>query len=224
MKRTVLAFTLIEMLVVIAIIAILAAMLLPSLARAKAQAQRINCLSHLKEINHAMHLYKTDMERYPWRVPIAEGGSHTRKRAYRHFQALRAELDTPKILTCPADVRTNTFDFVSLRDTNVSYVVGVDNREDERPTMILSADYNISGGKKLQDCPIVGVVNVAVEFGVPQIPKVKWSNLLHGHVGNVTLGDGSAHPVTARELQDLFRYSGDDPGKGFNNHILSPTP
>ena len=224
MKRTVLAFTLIELLVVIAIIAILAAMLLPSLARAKAQAQRVNCLSHLKEINHGLHLYKTDNDRYPWRVPIAEGGSHTRKRAFRHFQAMAAELDTPKILTCPTDRRTNALTFSTLADTNVSYIVGVDNREDERPTMFLSADYNITGGLTLQDCPIVAVANVAVEFGLTQIPKMAWSDQLHRRIGNITLGDGSAHTVNSRDLRQVFRFSGDDPGKGFNNHILSPTP
>jgi len=54
------AFTLIEMLVVIAIIAILAALLLPVLSAAKASAKRTACLSNLRQINLGVRMYSDD--------------------------------------------------------------------------------------------------------------------------------------------------------------------
>lgn len=65
-KRKSGGFTLIELMIVIAIIAILAAILVPNFIRARAQGQLTACKSNCKNIGTALEMYSTDWNgKYP---------------------------------------------------------------------------------------------------------------------------------------------------------------
>src|ERR1700683_3601388 len=73
-------FTLVELLVVIGIIALLIAILLPALAKARKAAQAAACLSHLKSIGETWTIYldegKGQLPVYQWQT-IPSGMSAT---------------------------------------------------------------------------------------------------------------------------------------------------
>jgi prepilin-type N-terminal cleavage/methylation domain-containing protein/prepilin-type processing-associated H-X9-DG protein len=110
-------FTLIELLVVIAIIAVLAALLLPTLAAAKAKAWRMQCSSQLRQLGFGIQMFVTDNDdRFPpagYGTPSNTGQLAWDSWIHRYIGGVAPDADlitgetptalSPKIEKCPAD-------------------------------------------------------------------------------------------------------------------------
>jgi prepilin-type N-terminal cleavage/methylation domain-containing protein len=68
------AFTLVELLIVVAIIAILASLLLPALGRARHRARRLTCLNNLRQFAIADLAYQADFQKLPPMDASVPGG------------------------------------------------------------------------------------------------------------------------------------------------------
>jgi len=188
-------FTLVALLVIVAVVAILAAMLLPALASAKRKAQRINCVNNLKQCGLAFRIWSVDNHD---QYPMAAFDFGTQELVARYFKTLSNELNTPKILICPADTRVAALNFARLKNQNVSYFIGLDADEAE-PQRFLDGDRNIVGAA----APENGMLKL-----VPGGPA-GWTAAIHNNLGNVGLANGSVQQFSNSGLREALKNSGD---------------
>lgn len=115
------AFTLVELLVMIAILAVLAAIQLPALANTKSKVQRIHCSDNLKRVGVAFRTWaENHFDRMPMQTSRFSGGAFEavgvaattpwtngppppQQGVWGMFLVMSNELNTPKILYCPSD-------------------------------------------------------------------------------------------------------------------------
>jgi type II secretory pathway pseudopilin PulG len=195
------AFTLKELVIVIAATVVLAGLLLPARPAAKTKAQRINCISNLKQVGTAFRLWAGDSGGtnafYPTQVSTNSGGAAelvTRGEVWMVFQVMSNELNTPKILLCPTDTRPVATNFSTLRNTNLSYFVGRDARTSQ-PNSLLTGDRNLE---------VAGRPVPAGRFTLRTNQLAGWTESFHNRCGNVGLGDGSAMQLNNARFREFL--------------------
>jgi len=105
------AFTLVELLVVMAVIAILAALILPALSAAKAKSKSIVCVGNLRQLAFAVSLYANEHRQ---RLPIANTISskplnpdypriYTVLAPYLGYQTNNPPPEKASVFYCPGD-------------------------------------------------------------------------------------------------------------------------
>jgi prepilin-type N-terminal cleavage/methylation domain-containing protein/prepilin-type processing-associated H-X9-DG protein len=197
-RKLQLAFTLLEMLMVITIIGILAARLLPALARAKPKAQRVQCLNNLKQTGIAFHLFANDHQHlFPMQVSVRDGGSMEwvpGGNAFRHLAAVSNDVSVPRIFVCPSDpAKVAAPDWGTFKNTNLSYFVGVDAKPNY-PNSLLAGDRNIS-----QDS-IVRSNILQTNFSA----TVGWTTNIHNDRGNILFSGGHVLLLDTPGLRAAF--------------------
>lgn len=154
-KRAHHAFSLVELLTVISIIALLMSLLAVAISSTKAKSRQTTCLNNLHQIGLGFTGFALNQEgKYPMDVPAHLGGSMEFNRSqlitntslstdYRHFAALSNEVPNVKVMTCPADRRRFPAEsYWSFDQENSSYWVNT-KAAPHATASLLAGDWNL---------------------------------------------------------------------------------
>lgn len=203
------AFTVVELLVVMAVVAILLALLVPVLSDPPRRSNPImQCINNLHQTGLGFWMWSSDHQgQFPWQTSASRGGTSefvADGPAFIHFQTLSNYRIAPRIYVCPTDpVKHAAASLADFSDANLSYFVDLDAGTNQPSISVLTGDRHL----QTNGTPVkAGLVTLA--RGV----KMTWSRELHGQVrngpfGNILFADGHCEGVK-KNLSTAFERPG----------------
>jgi prepilin-type processing-associated H-X9-DG protein/prepilin-type N-terminal cleavage/methylation domain-containing protein len=211
LRKAVEAFTLMELLLVVAVVAILAALFLPAFSGRPSRPYTVMCMSNLKMLGLGLQMFADDNNGlFPAQLSVTNGGSlelASSNSAALHFRTLTNYVAREmRVFRCPADQTkvppaTNS----ALTDSNLSYFISLDAVRGMTNVM-QAGDRNLEmAGRPVKPGLVVLVTNVAVDW-TAEIHYIRAGRAR----GNILFGDGHVQTLlgglpmaTAVQRQDL---------------------
>lgn len=205
-RKTRRAFTLVELLVVVAIGVIFFMLLLPAGTGNKEPAKQIQCMSNLRQIGIGFWLYSGDhSNQLPWQVSssVSQESAPTTIAA-DYFTPLTNYIKVTRLFVCPTDrSRQAATNITNFSNSNLSYFISLDVSLKSSPSLastILAGDRHLSLHKQAVKAGLIETTNFAA---------LGWTTELHNNTKNsrgvLVFADGHAEVVKTDKLAEVLQ-------------------